>query len=74
MHDAVSGEQAGVPSVGVMTEQFVSAAELMTQVLGAPGHEFVVIPHPISSVGEAALGQAARSAAVSIAAVLTSAP
>lgn len=32
-----------------MTEKFISAAELMARVLGAPGYAFVQIPHPISS-------------------------
>jgi len=35
--------------MGVMTERFVSAAELMARVLGMPGYPFVVIPHPVSS-------------------------
>jgi hypothetical protein len=35
--------------MAVMTERFVSAAELMSRVLGMPGYEFAVIPHPLSS-------------------------
>ena len=35
--------------MGVMTERFVSAAELMARVLGMPGYPFVVITHPVSS-------------------------
>lgn len=46
-----------------MTEQFVSAAELMARTLGAPGYEFVVIPHPISSATDEALATAAQRAA-----------
>jgi len=46
-----------------MTERFVSAAELMRRTLGAPDHEFVVIPHPISSATPEALAEAARAAA-----------
>ena len=38
-----------------MTRQFVSAAELMARVLGYPDYPFVVIEHPISSAGDAAL-------------------
>ena len=49
MHDAVTGELIGVPSVGIMTSAFVSAAELMCRVLGADDYSFVVIDHPISS-------------------------
>lgn len=32
-----------------MTTRFVSAAELMARVLGMPGYNFAVIPHPVSS-------------------------
>jgi len=46
-----------------MTDKFVSAAELMAQVLGADGHRFVVIPHPISSATEDELRSIARIAA-----------
>ena len=46
-----------------MTEKFVSAAELMAQVLGVPGYEFVTIPHPISSASDEALRAAAEQAA-----------
>ena len=35
-----------------MTEQFVSAAELMGRVLGMPGYPFAVIDHPVSSMGD----------------------
>jgi hypothetical protein len=38
-----------------MTERFVSAAELMSRVLGMEGYQFAVIPHPISSASEAGL-------------------
>ena len=38
-----------------MTDRFVTAAELMSRTLGAPGYPFVVIPHPISSASPDAL-------------------
>lgn len=50
-----------MPAIGVMTTRFVSAAELMSRVLGLPGYRFAVIEHPISSAGDAALEQAARA-------------
>ena len=55
MHDSVAGERLGVPSVSVITEQFVSAAQLMAGVLGADGYPFVTMPHPISSATPEAL-------------------
>jgi len=46
-----------------MTEQFVSAAELMGRVLGADGYPFVTIPHPISSASSEQLAERGRLAA-----------
>lgn len=66
----MSGERIGVPSVGIMTEQFVSAAELMAKVLGMPGYPFVVIEHPISSATLDQLADRARLAAAECAARL----
>ncbi len=71
MHDSVAGERVGTPSVSVITEQFVSAAELMATVLGATGIPFVTVPHPISSATVEELGSIARRAAVECIAILT---
>jgi hypothetical protein len=68
----VSGERLGIPSVAIMTERFVSAAELMGAVLGAAGYPFVTIPHPISSATPGELDVAARRAAAECVALLTS--
>ena len=55
------GEAQGVPAVAVMTEKFVSAAQLMARVLGLPDYRFCVIDHPISSAGEEQLLAGAES-------------
>ncbi len=66
MHDAIAAERLGVPAVGIMTTQFVSAAELMARVLGADGYPFAVIDHPISSATpEQLAARAAQAAAAS---------
>lgn len=62
MHDAIIGERLGLPSVGIMTSNFVSAAELMARALGAEGTRFVVIDHPISSATPEDLAARARKA------------
>lgn len=67
MHDAVTGELLGIPSVGIMTEAFVGAAELMCNVLGASGYRFVVIDHPISSATTEQLDERAPAAAAACA-------
>lgn len=58
----MAGEKLGVPSLGVMTEKFVSSAELMARVLGAPGFRFAVIEHPMSSATDDLLAERAREA------------
>ena len=62
MHDAVSSERAGTPALGVMTSRFISAAELMSNVLGAPGYKFAVIDHPVSSASDTELANKAKKA------------
>jgi hypothetical protein len=44
-----------VPAVAVMTARFVTAAELMSRVLGMPDYRFAVIDHPLSSATDAEL-------------------
>ncbi len=39
----------GTPAVGVMTSNFISAADLMAKVLGMPGYAYAIIDHPVSS-------------------------
>jgi hypothetical protein len=52
--------------MAVMTERFVSAAELMARVLGMPGYPFVVIPHPVSSAGDDGLRAMAAATAARV--------
>jgi hypothetical protein len=44
-----------------MTTQFVSAAELMSRVLGMPEYRFAVIGHPVSSATDEDLALRARA-------------
>ena len=45
-----------------MTERFVSAAEMMSRVLGMADYRFAVISHPLSSATDSELAAMARSA------------
>lgn len=47
MHDSVSIEQLGVPSVPVATEEFRTAARVQASRLGRSDLEAVFVPHPI---------------------------
>lgn len=51
-----------MPAFGVMTTNFVSAAELMAKVLGMPGYAFAIIDHPVSSASDAVLRERAIAA------------
>ena len=62
----MTAERLGVPAMAVMTERFVSAAELMARVLGMPGYPFVVIPHPVSSAGDDGLRAMAAATAARV--------
>jgi hypothetical protein len=44
-----------------MTTRFVSAAELMSRVLGMPGYSFAVIGHPVSSATDDGLRDMAQA-------------
>jgi len=52
LHDAIISERSGTPAIGIMTNKFTSAAELMASVLGAPNYKFAIIDHPVSSASE----------------------
>ena len=45
-----------------MTTQFVSAADLMSRVLGMPGYAYAKIGHPVSSATDEGLRAMARMA------------
>jgi hypothetical protein len=62
LHGSIIGERLGIPSVGGMTTQFITAAKLMGRVLGAEGHPFAVVEHPISSATAEELREKAREA------------
>ena len=64
------GERLGLPSVGIMTSKFVSAADLMARALGAEGYRFVVVDHPISSATTEELSSRARRAVAESVAIL----
>ena len=66
----MTAERLNVPALAVMTERFVSAAELMARVLGMPGYEFMVIPHPVSSATDDALRRMAEATSARMQAIL----
>ena len=47
--------------MGIMTDQFVSAADEMRRALGMPDYPFAIVLHPISSASNRGLEQRAES-------------
>ncbi len=58
----MTAERLGVPAFSVMTTRFVSAAEMMSRVLGMPDYAFATIGHPVSSATDDGLSAMARTA------------
>ena len=58
----MTAERQGVPAFSVMTTRFVSAAEMMSRVLGMPDYAFATIGHPVSSATDEGLRDMARIA------------
>jgi hypothetical protein len=53
VHDAISAEKLGIPSVGVMTDRFLPTARTMAAFLGLRDYPVACIAHPISNNTEA---------------------
>ncbi len=50
MHDAITLEKRGIPSVVVISEAFVQNAKAIAKLSGIPDYPFIVVPHPVSSL------------------------
>jgi hypothetical protein len=68
--DGIKLERAGLPAVSILTDFFVKPAEAMARVLGFPGFEYVVVPHPIASRTELELAGMAHAAMPEIVRIL----
>ena len=55
MLDSILLEQAGVPSISIVTEPFVETGEEMAATWGVPAFRFLTRPHPIANLTEAEL-------------------
>ena len=54
-----------------MTTEFISAAELMSRVLGAENYPFIVIDHPVSSATPEQLSERAEKTVADALKILT---
>jgi hypothetical protein len=70
MRDATEIERRGVPAVAIITRPFKVTADSMAVRQGYAGYGYVLVDHPIASLGDAALRERARSAFPEILAIL----
>jgi hypothetical protein len=60
VRDGVFAARLGVPSVAILTEEFVTQGEFVARAIGMPAIPRVVIEHPVSGTGRANLERVAR--------------
>ena len=70
MLDAITFEKRGIPAAVIITAPFVPTAEAMARLQGMPGYPCAVVPHPIGSLGPAALEARADGIAATVEALL----
>ena len=51
MLDAIEFEKRGIPAAVVITEPFMPTADAIGRLAGMPGYPYVVLPHPVGSLG-----------------------
>jgi hypothetical protein len=52
MHDSVNLEKNDIPTVALITKPFRESVANVASACGIPNYNFVVIPHPVSSLNE----------------------
>lgn len=62
MHDGIEIERKGVPAVVICTEEFERTGKAISEMRGAAGYPFVVVPHPIGILDEKELSVRAEQA------------
>jgi hypothetical protein len=74
VHDAVRLERRGIPTAVVATEPFLDEAIEQARVLGMPGYQPVLVPHPVQLLDDDELHALADMAFGGIDARLTGGP
>ncbi len=60
MHDGITLEQQGLPTVTIITDVFVKTAQAYTRLMGVPEFPYLICPHPITNVDSVELEARAR--------------
>jgi hypothetical protein len=59
VRDGVFAARRGIPSVAILTEEFVIQGEFVAKAVGMPSIPRVIIEHPVSGTGHANLTRVA---------------
>lgn len=70
MLDGILIEQAGVPSVAIVTEPFEVTGRAMAEQWGVPYYTFLLMPHPTANLSDAELTHRAEAIAPAVARLL----
>ncbi len=70
MHDGITLEQQGLPTVTIITEVFVKTAQAYTRLMGVPTFPYLICPHPITNVDSVELEARARQLAPQVSRLL----
>jgi hypothetical protein len=46
-------EKLGIPTASIVTHVFINTANAMTRMMGVPDFDYVIAPHPLSSLTDA---------------------
>ncbi|MED5568790.1 MAG: hypothetical protein VYE19_03915 [Chloroflexota bacterium] len=71
MHDAMSLENRGIPTVVICTGPFLDSANIHARIYGRSGFQPVVITHPLGGIDAERVNEKAAAAAEQIIAALT---
>ncbi|MEE3005128.1 MAG: hypothetical protein VCB79_11665 [Dehalococcoidia bacterium] len=71
MHDAMSLENRGIPTVVICTGPFLDSANIHARIYGRSGFQPVVITHPLGGIEAERVNEKAAAAAEQIIAALT---
>ncbi len=63
-------ERLGIPTASIITHVFLNTAKAMTRMMGVPDSEFVVAPHPLSSLTDEECKERAASIAPEVEQIL----
>ena len=70
LHVAIDFERRGVPAVAICTKPFLKSSQAMAARQGFEGYRFVMVEHPVSSLGPDEIRQRAREALPQVLSIL----